>query len=583
MRSQAAGPNAAAATAEPAPLFGRPSLRVFLLLILAIALSPVLVIGGVQWSNNVSRDNLRRQAMMRLVAEEAADRAEIVLSTAPALLNVIDALTTREDPCSPELNDLIDRFPQFSSLAVLDADGVAICSSVPEGRGSTLGGTREWFRELKEGGAPFVQSAAYYGPITRKWILASAKRRETADHQFNGALVIGVPVGELAFSLDRTGLPQDTEVALVDASGRVFGSRNWGAMLPPEAVQRLSSRDGAFLDVRTDQGAMRQAAIVPLQAGPMFAMLSAPQPTPFAFDNVSAFGNFALPLLAWFLALVTAWLATDRLVLRWLDYLRRVASLYAVGKLSVQPLRARQQAPTEITALADQLEDMAVRIKDRTVGLQNALEARDAALKEIHHRVKNNLQIINSLLSLQSRKLTDKAAIAVLDDARGRINALSLIHRSLYEQVDIRTVSTGSFLKELVLHLDSALGAEDLGIRVECEVDNDDIDADLAVPIALFTTEAVTNSIKHAFPNARPGRVKVEYRVRPDETVLSITDDGIGSPAPNASGLGVTLMAAFAKQAHGEIENETHANGGSTVRLRMRRAAPPAGPETAQN
>jgi two-component sensor histidine kinase len=377
-------------------------------------------------------------------------------------------------------------------------------------------------------------------------------------------------VQQLASSLDRSGLPRDSEIALVDSAGTVFDSKHWKGALPAELIAALQERGNGFYEVKTDAGQKRQVAIVPLSPGPLFAMLSAPSPTPFAFDNISAFGNFALPLLAWFLALVTAWLATDRLVLRWLDYLRRVAALYASGKLSVQPVRARQSAPTEITALADTLEDMAVKIRDRTSTLEGALAARDSAIKEIHHRVKNNLQIINSLLSLQSRKLTDKAAVAVLDDARGRINALSLIHRSLYEHNDIRTVSVKAFMQELVTHLDQALGAEDLGIRVEANVDEQDVDADLAVPLALFTTEAVTNAIKHAFPDARPGRVLVEYKVQPNETLLSISDDGVGSPIPSASGLGATLMQAFAKQAHGEIENEFLAGGGQAVRLRMR-------------
>jgi two-component sensor histidine kinase len=530
----------------------------------------VLVIGGVQWANNVSRDNQRRQVMMRLVAEEAADRAEIVLSTAPALLNVIDAMTMNRDPCSTEFAGLIDRFPQFSTLAVLDSEGVTVCATLDGAKGNNTAASRDWFQAMKDQGEPYVQSTAFYGAVSKKYILASAKRRENPDHSFKGAFVIGVPVKELAYSLDRTGLPQDSEIALVDSAGNVFDSANWKDKLPAEIIPKLKGRDNGFYEVKTDSGQKRQVAIVPLSPGPLFALLSAPAPTPFAFDNISAFGNFALPLLAWFLALVTAWLATDRLVLRWLDYLRRVAALYASGKLSVQPVRARQSAPTEITALADTLEDMAVKIRDRTTTLESALSARDSAIKEIHHRVKNNLQIINSLLSLQSRKVTDKAAVAVLDDARGRINALSLIHRSLYEHNDIRTVSVKTFMQELVTHLDQALGAEDLGIRVEASVDEQDVDADLAVPLALFTTEAVTNAIKHAFPDARPGRVLVEYKVRPHETLLSISDDGVGSPIPSGSGLGATLMQAFAKQAHGEIENESLEGGGSAVRLRMR-------------
>jgi ABC-type branched-subunit amino acid transport system ATPase component len=182
-------------------------------------------------------------------------------------------------------------------------------------------------------------------------------------------------------------------------------------MDPAEMTQRAADETGAF-PARSQSGKNREAVIIPLAGNAFYAMVSAPPPPPLSFDNINAFGNFALPLLAWLLALVTAWLAMDRLVLRWLDYLGRIATLYASGKLTVQPLRAKQQAPFEINALADTLEEMAVRIHDRTNLMENALQARDAAMKEIHHRVKNNLQIINSLLSLQGRKLKDKAAIA---------------------------------------------------------------------------------------------------------------------------------------------------------------------------
>jgi two-component sensor histidine kinase len=221
---------------------------------------------------------------------------------------------------------------------------------------------------------------------------------------------------------------------------------------------------------------------------------------------------------------------------------------------------------------------MAIRIRDRTGRMENAIEARDAAMKEIHHRVKNNLQIINSLLSLQGRKLKDPAAVAVLDDARARINALSLIHRSLYEHNNISSVQTGSFLSELAAHLDQALGAEERGIRIESAVEDDRIDADLAVPIALFTAEAVTNSVKYAFPTAGPGgggRIIVSYRTCPSETLISVEDDGVGyePPPENAAGIGGTLMAAFAKQVGGVLEEGSIDSGkGRYMRIRIPRA-----------
>jgi two-component sensor histidine kinase len=436
---------------------------------------------------------------------------------------------------------------------------------------------RAWFRELRDTGADVVQSTAYFGPVSQTWILASAKRRANPDGSFAGAIVLGVPVASLAYSLERGDLPEGGEIALVDREGHVFASEHWASLLPSSVTAKLGANERLFLSAPTDAGQPRDMALVPLTPAPFFSMLSAPRLSPTALENVSAFSNFALPLLAWVLALATAWLATDRLVLRWLDYLRRIAGLYASGKLSVQPLRAKRAAPGEINVLADTMEEMAVRIRDRTSRLEMAVNARDAAMKEIHHRVKNNLQIINSLLSLQSRKVRDPAAVAVLDGARARINALSLIHRSLYEHNDIRKVDVKSFFGELSTQLDHALGAEEQKIRIESDIDEDTIDADIAVPLALFTAEAVTNAVKHAFPAGRPtrgGRVTVTYRVGEAETVLTVEDDGIGDPEAakaDGAGIGGMLMSAFAKQVHGELEEGRTPSGGRLMRVRIPR------------
>ncbi len=548
----------------------------------------MLVIGGIRWSGDIERDTQRRRETMTLVAQEAASRAEYMLASAPSLLGII-ASVTPDKPCDTPLRATIDSLPEFANIGIVDASGRVLCTTQEGGRG-TSAATRDWFVQLRDGAAETVQSTAYYGPVSHQWIIATARRRTDAQGAFAGAYVLGVPVNSLMRQLERAGLSKDAEIALLDASGQIFGSNHW-AKLEPDVMAKLSPAAPTNIELRSIREQDREVAIVPLSTGKLYALLSAPKPPPIALENVSAFGNFALPLLAWLLALVTAWLATDRLVLRWLDYLNRIAGLYASGKLSVQPLRARRQAPGEINVLADTMEGMAASVRDRTASLEDAIEARDAAMKEIHHRVKNNLQIINSLLSLQSRKVKDPSAIAALDDARSRINALSLIHRSLYEHNDVRSVDTKNFFGDLANQLDQALGAEDQRIKIESSIDVDTVDADVAVPLALFTAEAVTNSVKHAFPRDKGvmgGRVLVSYRVGENETLLTVEDDGIGgeeAEAAAASGIGGTLMAAFAKQVHGRLETGKSETGGRLLRIRMPRIngitgayAPPAPP-----
>jgi two-component sensor histidine kinase len=543
-----------------------------------------LVIGGIRWSGDVAREAQYRRETLTLVARVAAGRAESLLGSTPAILDLIST-GVAGNPCDLPMREILDALPEFASFGVVGPRGIIRCSTQAGAVGSDVN-ARDWFRAVRDDPQPFVLSGAVFGQVTHQWVVASALRRETSTGDFDGAFVLGLPVNVLVAQLEHSDLPRDYEVALVDDTGRVFASSFW-EMIGGADMAKINPREGGFLDLKTNTGESRQAAIIPLAGREFYAMVSGPTPPPIALENLAAFGNFALPLMAWFLALVTAWLAMDRLVLRWLDYLGRIAGLYASGKLSVQPLRARRQAPVEINALADTLEEMAIRIRDRTNHMESALATRDAAMKEIHHRVKNNLQIINSLLSLQGRKLEDPAAKAVLDDARTRISALSLVHASLYEYNDIRAVETKSFFTKLAANLAQALGAEDLGIHLIAKIDPDTIDADVAVPLALFTAEAITNSVKHGFPEmtaVEDGRIELSYRVLPDETILLIEDNGAGDGKVSRAhaGLGGTLMKAFAKQAKGVLDDGAVEGGGWFIRIRIpasERSVPKAEPE----
>src|SRR5205085_1006683 len=154
-----------------------------------------------------------------------------------------------------------------------------------------------------------------------------------------------------------------------------------------------------------------------------------------------------------------AWAAVaavaDRVVIRWLAYLDRIAGLYARGRFSVRPVQA-ETAPAEIQALAHTLDHMAEAIVARDNSLKDSLAQKDALMREIHHRVKNNLQVITSLLNMQQRALTDPAARMAMSDTRQRITALALIYRALYQSPDLRRVDVRQFLEELVAQLVSS-------------------------------------------------------------------------------------------------------------------------------
>jgi len=184
--------------------------------------------------------------------------------------------------------------------------------------------------------------------------------------------------------------------------------------------------------------------------------------------------------------------------------------------------------------------------------------------------VKNNLQVISSLLSMQERALSDPAARMAMSDTRQRITALALIYRALYQGPDIKHVDLKPFLEELI----GQLLAGDIGggghIRTEVRADRLSIDPDKLAPLALFAVEAVTNAQKHAL-QGRGGYLGVDFTLRDGEAELAIADDGGGqTAAPDAAtagGVGRTLMTAFARQLRGRAALEANSLGGVTARL----------------
>jgi two-component sensor histidine kinase len=219
-------------------------------------------------------------------------------------------------------------------------------------------------------------------------------------------------------------------------------------------------------------------------------------------------------------------------------------------------------------ALRAALIDMAGRINARDTTLKDALEEKQTLLREVHHRVKNNLQIMVSLFNMQLRTLGDERGRKALEEARARVTALALVHQALYEGDDLRTVDLGDFIDGLVRTLVDASGWAGKRVDVSVKVNAEPAPAALAVPLALFIVEATTNALKHAFPDDRDGSIEivVEEDRAASRMRVSIRDDGVGLPAtPSEGRTGASLMTAFARQLGGVSKMEGAPGGGVRV------------------
>ncbi|MCK4764832.1 MAG: response regulator [Candidatus Aminicenantes bacterium] len=187
-----------------------------------------------------------------------------------------------------------------------------------------------------------------------------------------------------------------------------------------------------------------------------------------------------------------------------------------------------------------------------------SLKEKEMLLKEIHHRVKNNLQLINSFLSLQSRRLNDKESIALLKEVENRVNSIALIHEKMYCSESLGQIDFGEYIRDLTTHLFNSSPARISGVRLNLKMADLFLVIDKAIPCALIINELVTNSLKYAFPNGRKGEVSIELKTADSGKItLTAADDGIGLPAGfdmgKATTLGMQIVKALSKQVHGSV------------------------------
>jgi two-component sensor histidine kinase len=219
--------------------------------------------------------------------------------------------------------------------------------------------------------------------------------------------------------------------------------------------------------------------------------------------------------------------------------------------------------------------DLEARVKKRTkdlfvvngelmqtnLNLEEFLQEKEVLLKEIHHRVKNNLQVIVSLLKMQARGLTDPETINALDNSKTRVQAMALIHEKLYQSKSLAKIDFGDYIKNLTTDLFRVYQRKLGAIQLDFQLDNIALGLDQAVPCGLILNELVTNAMKYAFPNGQKGTIWIELRDKPGQMLsLQVADDGVGIPTDfdidKTKTLGLQLVNSLVSQLDGKLEVE---------------------------
>ncbi len=490
--------------------------------------------------------------------------------------------------CDKLLGQQIAQGSDYGSFSVVGPDARVTCSSSPALVGASVE-SRNWFQQLQAGRDFVVSGVVTLRDNSGQAIVAAVSRRDGADERRLGAVAVTIRVSAFATAVRNLALGPDSVAYVVDSDGTLVvdqpGDKRpyyLGAPLPSHVSALIAGGDREVRAPGRD-GIERTYVSKEIADGALFVVVGLPFSSPWSSLDVSLVVGIFAPTVMMALAVLLIWLASDYLVIRHVRALSGAARAYSRGHLETRPAVAGASA--ELRELADIFGLMAERIDSRERELKGTIEQKEMLLREIHHRVKNNLQIVTSLLNLRARSIQSPAARLAMLEAQTRIKALALVHRNLYEQDDVRSVELHAFLGELAELLAGIADPDVAGrIEVRTHIDPTRVSTDQAIPIALLITEALSNAFKHAFPDGKSGSIEVSLANDGDHARLTISDDGIGfveTPEESSAtgeeleegdetegrqeSIGLVLISLLAKQTGGVL----HVEGQEGVRITL--------------
>jgi two-component sensor histidine kinase len=377
----------------------------------------------------------------------------------------------------------------------------------------------------------------------------------------------GLPVYELPISLSDT---QGAAILTFNADGEVLtssrGLEGAEGLLPRHRALKalVGSRPLAFT-ARSVNGLERVYSVVPLIEQNLYALGTWPgeSNTFRAMDTLPA---AMFPALMWAASLIVGWLAAGQLVTQHVRRLRGAISAFAGGDRAVRPIDV-SGAPMELRELSDAFVRMTDTILHDEAELENAVHQKEVLLRELHHRVKNNLQLIASILNMQVRQARSPEAKWLMKGVRDRVMSLATIHRGLYQTSGLTDIRADELLSDIARQLVNMATGPGRRLTIQQDFEPVRLTPDQAVPLSLFLTEALTNAMKYADRDDEelPCLKLTLSRVGETRVILRIVNSIGTTPRAKAelpgdlgepTGLGAQLLEAFSQQIGGDLQRE---------------------------
>ena len=544
--------------------------------LLSVAILPIGLISVIQ-TLHLSREYERSSEIAllgRTATAAAGERALLqgALGTADALGPAVLETMDKPSACADIMRGFVQRTVNFVYAGFTRLDGVTECSSVP---GKHDQSQTAVFKQFLESPGTLVTTSA-------DSLVADRSVVTVIQPLYRGVDVLGYISVSMTHDLLRSthvsGLgTEGAPILTFNNQGQILSSDSddpddLESVLPRgQSLPSLLSRsETAFRDM-SNSGESRVFSVVPVVPGLVYALGSWNRAdSGIAGIDITRRTALILPLILWAASLVVAYFAVYRLVLRHIRELRGQMRRFAIGDRSVPP-PVLTDAPAEIEDMSQTFHNMArILIRDEEA-MEAAVNEKTVLLKEVHHRVKNNLQLIASIINMQIRVIDHADAKRVLRSVQDRVASLATIYRNLSQAEHLDSVQADRLIGDIINQMANASVGPGAGLRIDTQLAPLVLMPDQAVPLTLLATEAFTNALKYSGatdPEAQPW-VRVTLRMDgPATAVLEVENSVAASPDAEGTGLGSQLIEAFATQLEGEAEQEL-SDGRFLLRLRF--------------
>jgi two-component sensor histidine kinase len=560
-------------------LAGRLTVR--LLVLMSVALLPLGVIAVMTSANAIrAADEAAEQSLIGLTAQAVSGKRALIESAfaaASALAGVTTETRANPEDCDAFLSQYISRSGLFSFAGFISTDGELECRS--GGADANFAGAPA-FTSLVENPGPIVTSNPV-GVVTGLPVVI-ASQPVFADGVLQGFMTVSLTTRSLELLGRRMGRNAPESLIMFNQRGQIISASSTDQAVTLTLPDGLSLADlprraGEVFRGSSHDGQTAFHAVAELLPNRLYVVGQWSNTAPAVEMLQTRILPLILPVMMWLASLGVAFLAVYFLVLRQLRVLNRQMRRFALGQRE-----AWEDLPTDASAEFREINAtfrrMARIIARDEAEREDALAEKTVLLKEIHHRVKNNLQLIASIINLQIRELSDESSRAVLQNVQNRVLSMAAIHRSLYEEQRLTDLRADRVLGEIVQRLVSFGTSPAQEVDISCRFAPLTLSAERMVPLSLLLTEVLTNAIKHRSQPGNDNMPWIEVSMEPamdslagHEIVLQVSNSSVGEMAPEPElepdpeavgvgyGIGADLIEAFAAQMDAEV-TRSHAD-----------------------